>query len=88
MSRQFLHKLNNIITSLNDPEPGKAKHAGQQQHPPHQCRPRGANSPCYTQTDRKDEIRRLLAQHLPSQAHRSLPDYTPATAPCASASKS
>lgn len=28
MNRQVLHNLDNIITALNDPEPGKAKHAG------------------------------------------------------------
>ncbi len=28
MNRQVLHNLDSIITALNDPEPGKAKHAG------------------------------------------------------------
>jgi len=28
MNRQVLHNLDNIITALNDPQPGKAKHAG------------------------------------------------------------
>ena len=28
MNRQVLHNLDNIITALDDPAPGKAKHAG------------------------------------------------------------
>lgn len=31
-----------IITTLNDPEPGKANHAGRQQHSPHPCWPAAA----------------------------------------------
>jgi hypothetical protein len=65
MNRQVLHNLDSIITALNDPGPGKARHAGRQQHPPQPCRPAAARTrPCYTQTSLKDEIR-VRAQHRP-----------------------